>query len=279
MDQPPNNKAPDIDVQLNNYRPGDEEEILHVLSTVFPHSWENIENWRWKHSNRPAFREQEVVTASVAGNMVACFHGATLPLTLEPGIVVPMSFDGDFAVLPDYRGQHIPARVHDLTDRRLKEEGVALRGGFTSPALNERFYHKQFGYVFIPTASVNFRKIIGIKSIRNKITVFGEQLVKDPGVSNSLVQSPLIINFEVEGFAPLHLEFSNKSFCLSDSSSGQADVYIKTPYNVIMSLSVGTGALVKSILSGLLRGRLRVRGLYRARKSLLPLLKASIRQR
>lgn len=279
MDQSSNNEEFDREVQLNDYQPGDEEEILSILSSVFPHTWDNVENWRWKHSNRPAFKEHEVITARVNGKMVACFHGATLPLKLESGIVVPMSFDGDFAVLPENRGQHIPSRVHDLTDRRLKEAGVALRGGFTSLALNERFYHKQFGYAFIPTASVNFRKVIGIKSLRNKIETLGEELIENPSFRSALQSHPMTLNFEVDGFTPFHLRLTGETIRLNDSFSDQADIYIKAPYNVIMNLSVGVGPFIKSCLSNLLRGKLRIRGLLRARRSLFPLLWAATKLR
>jgi len=279
MDQLSESQEPGSEVQLNDYQQGDEEAILQVLSTVFPQTWDNIEEWRWKHCNRPAFKAQDIVTARVNDKMVACFHGATLPLKLEPGIVIPMSFDGDFAVLPENRGQHIPSRVHDLTDRRLKEAGVALRGGFTSLALNERFYHKQFGYVFIPTASTNFRKVIGIKSLREKIEILGEKLIEDPAFRNVLESHPMTINFEVDGFAPFHLHLSGEAFRLIDSVSDQADMYIKAPYNVIMNFSQGTGSLIKSALSSLLRGKFRIRGLLSAWKFLFPLLWATIKLR
>jgi hypothetical protein len=267
------------EVQINDYVPGDAENILDVLSTVFPENWDNIDKWRWKHCNRPGFSNKDIITARANDRMVACFHGATLILKLEPGITVPASFDGDFAVLPEFRGLHIPSRVHDLTDRRLKESGVALRGGFTSLALNERFYHKQFGYVFVPTSSINFRKIIGLKPLREKIEALGEHLNADPAFSSTLADHPVSINFDVEGFTPFNIRFTDKAFSLIDGYYDEAEMFIKAPYNVIMKLSEGISPFVKSSISNLLLGKLRIRGLLRARKSLFQLLRAAVRLR
>ena len=268
-----------FDTQLNNYQKGNEEEIVKVLSQVFGTSWNNIEYWRWKHCNRPGFNEREIVTARVDGKLVGCFHGAVLPLKLEPGIVVPMSFDGDFAILPEHRGRHIPARAHDITDRRLKEAGVALRGGFTSRELNERFYNKQFGYVFIPTASINFRKVIGIKSLLYKIEELGDKCIANPDFIKAIEDQPMIFNFEVDGFPPFHLHMSRKAFRLHDSFSDQANVYIKVPYAVIMHVSIGLAPLIKSSVTSLLKGQLRSRGVLRERRRLFKLLWVALKIR
>ena len=154
-----NSKRQDIAKgELRDYASGDEKQIVKILSACHPQGWQDEAYWRWKHLSRPGFIQQDVVTAYVDGKMIGCFHGAILPLRLEPGLEVPMSFDGDLAVLPAYRGRGIPTLAHNLlivTDRRLLERGAVLRGGFTSRELNENFYHKQFGYIFVPTVIPN----------------------------------------------------------------------------------------------------------------------------
>jgi hypothetical protein len=264
-------------IELNDYRQGDEEEIVGILSSAFHNKWNDIEYWRWKHCRRPGFNSREVVTASIDGKIVGCFHGATLPFELEPGLVVPMSFDGDFAVLPEYQGRNTPAIVHDLTDRRLKDSGVALRGGFTSKALNERFYRKKFGYVFIPTTSINFRKVIGIKTLRSKVETLGNSLLAQTGFRRAFTDHPVIINFEVEGFTPFHLHLSDTAFHLNDGFSGNAHAYVTAPYNVIMNLSEGIRPFVRSSLFSMLKGQLRIRGIFKLKGFILRLLSAKIK--
>jgi len=266
-----NDKVSTQQVELNDYKLGDEKGILKILSKAFPDSWDSLSIWKWKHSNRPNFDRKGIITATDGGKMVACFHGAILPLKLEPGIVVKTSFDGDFAVLPEYRGQQIPTRVHDITDKRLKEAGVALRGGFTSQALNERFYHKQFGYVFIPTTSTSFRKVIGIKSLREKVEFLGEKLISKASFKRALDHNPMLINFNIDGFKSFHLDLSSNGFFLKEKYSEDSDISIKVPYAVIMNFSVGFKSLVISGISSFFRGKIRIRGLFSARKKIYSL--------
>ena len=73
----------------------------------------------------------------------------------------------------DYRGKDGPASrvggsslvkgllgIKGVTEERLLARGVTLRGGFTSRELNDRFYNKQFGYLFVPSVTRQYRRIL-----------------------------------------------------------------------------------------------------------------------
>ena len=282
-DEKRTNRASDSDtdgrVELRSYASRDEESLVPLLSTSLKPGWGNAEQWRWKHLQRPGFRPDEVVTAYVDGQLAACFHGATLPLKLEPGLVVQMSFDGDFAVLPELRGKRIPSRAHDLTDRRLLERHVDLRGDFTSKELNERFYRKQFGYVFIPTETARVRKVLGLTPLQHKVEALGKATLKRPDLRRSFEKGPLIINFTVEQFKPFYLDLSGDAFRLVPGHHEDADLSVKAPYSLLLTVSRGQFSFVKSALSNLLMGRLRVSGLFRTRSRLLTLLWFVLRRR
>jgi hypothetical protein len=90
------------------YRRGDESRIVAILSRCLS-SWRgrDVAAWIWEHPERPGFTPDEVLTVNYGGTMVACFHGAILPLRLADDLVLPVSLDEDFAVFPEHRGGDI----------------------------------------------------------------------------------------------------------------------------------------------------------------------------
>lgn len=266
-------------IQLRCYEPEDENRIVSVLNASFPHGWNTEQYWHWKHLERPGFEERDIIVAQVNGETVACFHSAPLPLQLEPGLVVMMSFDGDFAVVPEYRGTGIPRHAHDLMDERLIERGVVLRGGFTSRELNEWFYRPQFGYVFVPTDRMNFRKVLGIRSLANKVESLGQRYLADPALRDAFARRPMIINFTVDTLPRFHLNLSGDAFRLVRGSHNDPHMHVKAPYAVLMSLSMGGRPFLRSVLANLIALKLRVTGLHRVQTSLLKLLWAAIKRR
>jgi len=267
----------DEHIELRDFRPEDERRIVETLAAAFPHGWHGNAFWRWKHVQRPGFKPSEVTTVISGEEMVACFHGATLPLKLEPGLIVDVSFDGDFAVMPGRRGKNIPLRAHDLMDRRLLEAGVTLRGGFTSKILNERFYSK-FGYRFVPTSTLHFRKIIGLRPLKQKIEALGERILERGKVRETLARRPMVINLQIETLPAFHVAMTAEAFTAKPGTLDKAEMSIQAPYAVIVSLTMGRWKFVRSVISSLLSFRLRARGLLRMSGQLLALARAFIRK-
>ena len=259
-------------VELRDYAMGDEDRIVQILSACHAQGWQDEDHWRWKHLNRPGFSQQQVVIACVDGKMAGCFHGAILPLRLEAGLEVPMCFDGDFAVLAEYRGREIPIQAHDLTDRRLLQRGALLRGGFASRELNERFYHKNFGHIFVPMVISRFKKIIGIRPLQRKVEALGTKFLRRSWLHRALKRQPWVVDLQIENFPPCHIEFTERSFSLREGASQQHDFWIQIPYGLLVALNKGLGPSVKSALLNFIGGRLRIRGLLRKGPDLLALL-------
>ncbi|HWN83456.1 MAG TPA: GNAT family N-acetyltransferase, partial [Candidatus Udaeobacter sp.] len=180
--------AQPAEIRLRDHRPGDESVIVAVLNKVQHGAWGSEALWRWRHGGRPGFRSDEVVLAMVGDELVGSFHSAVLPMKLEDGLVVPMSFDGDYAVLPEYRKRDIVVQAHELTDERLRARQVVFRGGFTSRELNERLYHRRFGYVFVPGVTTQYRKILGPGPLAPRVTALGESICMRTAVRRALAQ-------------------------------------------------------------------------------------------
>lgn len=264
-------------LKLLDFEPADERAIIETLASAFPRGWHGGEVWRWKHIERPGFKPSEVVTVKKGEEMAACFHGATLPFKLEPGLTVNMSFDGDFAVVPAHRGRNIPARAHDLTDRRLLAAGVALRGGFTSKALNERFYSK-FGYGFAPTSTLRFRKIIGLRPIQEKIETLGQRILAREKVRQILARKPIAVNLLIRTLPACHLLMTKEAFIVNPGTLERANMSIRAPYALIVRLTMGPWKFAASAILSLLSFKLRVRGLMRMSGPMLSLAWAFVQK-
>ena len=250
-----------VKVELRDYQSGDEKDIIQVLSTCHNKDWGNEEFWRWKHVRRPGFTKPDVVIAATDTETAACFHGAVLPLVLDTGLEIPMNVEGDFAVLPENRKLGIPDQAHDLISRRLLERGVMLRGGFTSRELNERFYHKRFGYIFIPAVSTEFRKIIGLKPLQQRVAKLSERLLANERIRQALRNVQLSIDLTIDNFPPCHLEISEHQIALLPGFASSAQLKVRLSYSMLVAAISGPMTLLKTVLSDGIRGRFHVKGL------------------
>ena len=270
------------DVTLRPYRPGDEPGIVRVLQTCHPETWGkwDASHWQWKHPNRPNFNPNDIIVATDGDRIVGCFHGAVLPVQIEPGLTLPVSFDGDYAVDPDYRGLDITGRAYDVSDPQLLARGVVLRGGFTSRALNEKFYRKRFGYSFVPTAQIELRKIIGLFPLKAKFARLGTRLLSREKLRQALGPQGLVVNLVIDGLPPAHLVADREAFDLREGFAERFDLRLTIPYRVLADFDEPR-RLAAGALTAMLTGRMRARGLLgngqrliKIALALLPLLSA-----
>ena len=265
--------------RFRSYQGEDETRIAAVLNACYAKGWGNESFWRWKHSLRPDFSPDDVTVSVVDGEIVGCFHGAILPVRLEDGLDVPMCVEGDFAVRPEYRKMGLPLEAHDLADKRLLEAGVILRGGFTSQELNERFYHRQFGYIFAPTETVRFVKILGLDPLQEKVTELSERLLNSGILSEVFRGIHLIIDVAFDQLPPAHLEMSEKSLVLVPGVAQAPHMQVRIPYGLLARVRRGPFSLFLALLRGMLSGRVRVKGLLLNLSPLCRLIARLVRRR
>lgn len=260
--QTPTEGGSSDELRLEHYREGDEEDIVALLATCFPDTWgqADLDHWRWKHLQRPGFDPQDILVARLGSRVVGCFHRSVLPLRIAPGITVSASYDGDYAVLPETRGNDLTGKAFALTDPELARRGVALRGGFTSKALNERHYGKKYGYVFVPTATARFRKFISLDPLRAKVEELGQRALDRPWLRKCLARCPLTVGLAIEGLPEAVLNCSNQGFTLTERPAQTAPVSIDLPYRVLTALPDGAGSFARQFLRAILSREARVRG-------------------
>jgi GNAT superfamily N-acetyltransferase len=268
-----------VAIQLRDYRPGDEAHLVELLSEAHRTPWGSEEYWRWKHLRRPGFREDDIIVATHDGKAAACFHGAVLPLVVDEGLEVPMCVEGDFAVRPAYRKLGIPDEAHDIMSRRLLARGGVLRGGFTSRELNERFYHKRFGYIFVPNVAVEYRKILGLDSLAQRVEKYGSKLLTWPIVRESLTSQPCSINVELEKFPLCHIRATADRVVLVEGRSSEAAVTIISPYQLLTALIDSRWVLCQKVVRYGVTGRFRIRGLLRVLPTIVRAVTNALRRR
>ncbi len=250
--------------ELRHYEPGLEADVVSVLARVHGGAWGDEDLWLWKHPRRPNFDPRDVWIAYADGEPVGCFHFALLPITLEDGLTLWVSVDGDFAVVPEHRRYGTPIEVIDRTDPEQRRRGAVLRGGFTSEELNDRFYTKQFGQVFVPAVTTQYRKILGPGPLAAKVHALGESLLAKRRVQRALAARPWVVALEVESFPPCTLTLSGDAFHLERGAHPRPNVRLAMPYAVLPLLADSPGVFAKAVLSGLVKRRVRLAGLVRA---------------
>lgn len=249
--------------RFRSYQEGDETRITAILNACHANGWGDEPFWRWRHSLRPNFSPDDVTVSIVDGEVAGCFHGAILPLQLEEGLDVPMCFEGDFAVLPEFRKKGLPVQAHDLADKRLLDAGVILRGGFTRPELNERFYHRQFGYIYTPTVTVGFTKILGLAPLQEKLTQLSGRLRQNGLLSEVFKGIHLTVDIAIDHFPPAYLEMSEKALVLVQGVAQAPHMQVRIPYCLLVVAQRGPFSLFLAVLRGMPSGRVRVKGLLR----------------
>jgi len=250
------------DYALRAYRDGDEAAIVEVLRRCHAHGWGDVAAWRWKHRNRPGFQPGDVRIAEAGGDAIACFHFALLPIKLEDGIEVMVSVDGDFAVLHEHRRAGIPLRLIDATDPELRARGAVLRGGFTSEELNERFYNRRFGQVFVPAVTTQYRKILGPGPLVPRVAALGERLLTRRRLRAALGR-PIVVALDIVGFPACHLVLASTGFTLARGRAARSDWRLRLPYETLTTLADDPGTFARRVASGLLTGRVRIGGWLR----------------
>jgi predicted N-acetyltransferase YhbS len=257
-------------------RPDDVPAIVKVLNACQKDGWGDEALWRWKHRDRPGFHPEDVYVACVDGKVIGCAHWSVFPVEIEDGLIVPMSFDGDFAVLPEYRGLDAPFRAYLAGEPNLRERGALLRGGFTSPALNEKFYRTRFGYEFAASVTSQYRRFLGPGPLAERIAALGDRLLARPGVRRALAQ-PLSVELAIERFPVCWLELSAVGFCLMTGFAPRAQLHLQLPYTILTLFAGGGWPGTGTLMRALLGCRMHVTELVREAPRLLALVSGVVR--
>jgi hypothetical protein len=245
------------------YSAGLEPGILRILHTGFGEQWGDGAYWRWKNASRPGFSPMDITLVIQADQPVACFHLALRSLQMGPGLSIPCSVEGDFAIEPRARGRGLPRRGYSFTSASLAERSVVLRTGFSSPELFERLYKPTFGHRMMPTVTAQYRKVLSDRLLREKLQEFGDRVRSAPRMQRLLEQRSLTVRLEITGFQPCDLVLASAGARCTDRGTGRPDLRVHAPYPVLAASRMQRVPALFVLARNILSGQVRVRGLMR----------------
>ncbi len=250
-------------LSLQNYTSELQPRILSLLRASFGEKWGDDAFWRWKHSARPGFSPCDVAVAVDAEATIACFHLVRRSLRLGPGLEIPSSIEGDFAIAQEARGTGLLQRAYVHVAQGLVSQSVVLRGGFSSPELIERVYKRRFGHRVMPTVTAQYRKILSDRALAAKLEHFGEAARSRPWLQRLLKRQPLTIRMEVGSFQPCDLVLTHDSCTCSMQLAQHPDLSVRIPYVLLAALR--TRSLQGMLMSfrAFVSGQVRVAGIAR----------------
>jgi hypothetical protein len=241
-------------LEIQSYTVELEPDIVAILRASFGSTWGDGDFWRWKHSGRPGFVPADVAVFMDAGTPVACFHVSLRSLRLLPGLDVPCSIEGDFAIRPELRGAGLPQQAYLHAAPRLADRSIVLRAGFSSPELYNRVYKRKFGHRMIPTVTTQYRKILSDRALRGKLQDLGDKIRSRPSLQRLLKHRAATLRIEVAGFQPCSLTLAHDSSQCTGDLPQRADLTLRLPYSVLavprMPPLPGLFTVVRAIFSG-----------------------------
>ncbi|MDH3215127.1 MAG: GNAT family N-acetyltransferase [Candidatus Krumholzibacteria bacterium] len=260
-------------ISYRTFQSGDEAGVVAVLNAAYPTPWGTLEQWRAKHGGRRGFRPEEIFVAECDGRIVGCLHTAVRPVRIGPGVQVRQSFDGDLAVHPDFRGLQIPEELYRRSSELYYEQGIELRGGFTSPRLWSRFYQPRIGYVagFDRTRPFN-KQLSSSKLCQGLLQILGDAQPADPEAEAAVVgesgdedrMAPKSIGptleLRIKDIEPIRLRLVDRGAFVLDPADDLGRAL--TLYADQTIFGTGSGALgqAKNLIRLILARRIRVRG-------------------
>jgi hypothetical protein len=249
-------------IRVRHYTPEVEADALRLLQTAFRQKWGDSALWRWKHCTRPGFSPCDVLIYTSGEAPIGCWHTASYSLQLAPRLEVLCSFDGDYALDPDWRGLGIrrkdPATLQEM--RAMAQRGVVVRFAFTSQTLYERLYQSKLGWQRVPTVATGYRKLLNDRAIRSRLQAAGARLLQSLFVQRLVRSRRLVIHVEVRGFSTCSLVIEDGAARCQEGLLPDPDLTVRIPYT---ALTISTGRPVLGLLvliRAFLSGRVRLRG-------------------
>ena len=250
-------------LEIRDYAVGLEPDIVAILRESFGEKWGDGDFWRWKHSSRPGFVPADVAVFTDEGTPVACFHVSVRSLHLLPGLDVPCSIEGDFAIRAELRGVGLPQQAYLYAAPRLAERSVVLRAGFSSPELYNRVYKRKFGHRMLPTVTTQYRKILSDRALRGKLQEFGDKLRSRPSWQRMLKHRAATIRIDVTGFQPCCLILTHDASHCTGDLPPRPDLRLRMPYRVLAAPRLRPLPALFAVARAIFSGQLRSAGLMR----------------
>ncbi len=116
------------DIQIREYRDGDEAQIVNLLELIFEGwpdfdiSGSSLDHWMWKHKDNP-YGKSIIATGRMKEEIISCLH--YIPIRIKIGSKVVTTGNGtDAAVHKDYRRMGIYSKMRSLLYNVMLNENM-----------------------------------------------------------------------------------------------------------------------------------------------------------
>jgi predicted N-acetyltransferase YhbS len=245
------------EIHYRTYRPGDERGIVDVLNASHDGTWGTVEDWVWKHRERPGFDPECICVAEKAGRIIGCWHAVIQDLG-QGGSEVRVAFEGDTAVHPEHRGGAVVLRLYDALNDALLPKGAMIRAGLATPDLAERFYGSLFGFLRLGTPI--YTKALSSQPLKAAVCQLNERLQRsgrlDPGLH-------LVIQFKLRDMPPFWLQAKDGRLDVADGEHERPALSISGNQAPVLSALTkrARGGNSRQLVKAVFTRKVRVRGL------------------
>jgi len=246
---------------FRSWQPSDTEQIAAVLAACGLKECADLERWRWKHERHPRFARDNVLVITVGDQVAGCAHTTPLPMRLQGRAQVLTSFDGEFGVLPEFRGGGVMRQGHAITHEVLRGRGVALRGGFTSIELHRRFYRASFGYTRIALATRSYLRFLRPDVVQARADRLRARWADLAAATRRRLQG-FAMEVALRGMPVFTIRVEADGPHLRPAPDAGAAVRVEGPA-ALLHLFAGGAPRVRHLVRAIIRGRVRVRGWWR----------------
>ena len=140
----------ELDIQIREYRNGDEAQIVELLDLVFE-GWPKfdlkcsaLDHWKWKYLDNP-YKRHTITVAERNGTIIGVNHCFYLNIRAFKKILM-CSQESDAAINPEYQGKRVYSRISELKDNIRKKYDMFSYWVTGTPILLERAKRKKRPY-------------------------------------------------------------------------------------------------------------------------------------
>jgi len=239
----------------------DENETIELVTRTFDALNEDL--WRWKYLMNPNFDRSLVFVAENNGRVVACMHYLPRELKIARSLKVQAVLGADFAVNPDYRQQGIGSSMlrFSRSSRILENRGITVTYGFIDYR-RVKFYSRNIDSTIIPLSTSAYKKYLDSSPIEEKLASLNKKASAENKIADKLRKTNMSIFFCFTGIPAFTLEIKNGKFTVNKGETLPHDITVEG-YPYFFEWVSGRSKGTFSLLAGILKGKIKIRGSMR----------------
>jgi predicted N-acetyltransferase YhbS len=244
--------------------------VMKLVKNAFPDCLSG-DYWGWKYQSNPNFDPSLVVVAEKDGKVVGCNHWLVRDFKLSADLKVNAVLGADVVVTPEHRGQGVGKALLKFfrTSTAFKKKDVIFIYMFADPEIHRNLYRPAVGYVFAPSSTLTFTKVLNPQRIKDKFQLINQAIQSRSDLLERINGLDIQILFRLRGAPTFSVDVSSNHVEFDEGELQSADVIVEGEFPVFSAAvegRIGLGALTKLLLFRKLRvkkGKLKIVKLFK----------------